>query len=244
MEKKFFPDPDLMATALEAGNIGIWSWDIAVNRLTWSSNVEEIHDLAGGSFDGTFAFFEKDIHAQDRAGVLAAIDETLRTHKPHRTLYRLPPRPDREERWIEAMGKVLLEGGKPIRMVGTCRDVTERVRLHRELRMRAGQQEALARLGERALTEGDLQKFFDESVATISEILDVELVKVLELVPGDAEVLLRSGIGWKPGVVGHAYVSTGRSTHAGFTLASGGPVVVENFATETRFSTDAGPARP
>jgi len=104
------------------------------------------------------------------------------------------------------------------------------------LRVRAGQQEAIARLGERALSESDLQAFFDEAAATTAKILDAELVKILELVPGDAELLLRSGVGWNPGVTGHAYVSTGRETQAGFTLAAGGPVIVENLATETRFT--------
>ena len=54
-----------------------------------------------------------------------------------------------------------MENGKPVRMYGTCRDVTERVKLHRELRHRASQQETVARLGERALTETDLQEFFE-----------------------------------------------------------------------------------
>ena len=151
----------------------------------------------------------------------------------------MPPQPDGEERWIEALATVVLEDGQPVRMVGTCRDVTERVTLHRELRARASHQEAIARLGERALTESDLQKFFDEAVATIAKMLDVELVKILELVPGDAELLLRSGVGWNEGLVGTAYVSTGRDTQAGFTLASGGPVIVENLAEPKR----ASPAR-
>ena len=43
--------------------------------------------------------------------------------------------------------------------------------------MRARQQETLARLGERALTESDLQKFFNEVVTTVGDILDVEMVK-------------------------------------------------------------------
>ena len=77
---------------------------------------------------------------------------------------------------------------------------------------------------------------FDEAVAVIAQVLDVELIKILELLPGDAELLLRSGIGWNPGVVGVAHVSTSRETQAGYTLASGGPVVVDNLATETRFT--------
>ena len=80
--------------------------------------------------------------------------------------------------------------------------------MHRELRIRADQQQAVARLGEFALVETDLQKIFDETVRTIASILDVEMVKILELVPGDAELLLRAGTGWKPGVVGSALIST------------------------------------
>jgi two-component sensor histidine kinase len=91
-------------------------------------------------------------------------------------------------------------------------------------------------MGERALTETDLQKFFNEVVATISEILDVEMVKILELLPGDAELLLRAGVGWQPGLVGTATVSTGRDSQAGYTLASGRPVVMDNLETESRFT--------
>jgi two-component sensor histidine kinase len=117
-----------------------------------------------------------------------------------------------------------------------CRDVTERLRINREVLVRARQQETLARLGERALIESDLQKFFNEVVTTVGDILDVEMVKILELMPGDAELLLRAGIGWKPGLVGTATVSTGRDSQAGYTLASGRPVIVENLKTEKRFT--------
>ena len=101
--------------------------------------------------------------------------------------------------------------------------------------MRARQQEALARLGERALAETDLQKFFNELVTTVADILDVELVKILELVPGDAELLLRAGSDGRPPWSGRAHVSTGRDSHAGYTLASGRPVIMEDLTTETRF---------
>src|SRR5215470_18371169 len=180
----FFQKPELIAAALEAAEIGVWSWDLANNHVTWSTNLEAIHQVAPGTFDGTFSYFEKDIHAEDRASAIATVTESLRTHKPYRTLYRLPPQPDRAERWIEAVGAVIVENGEPVQMVGICRDVTDRLTVHRELRARASQQEAIARLGERALVEKDLQKFFDEATATIAGILDLELVKILELVPG------------------------------------------------------------
>src|SRR5262245_33689984 len=102
----FFPDSRLIEIALEAGRIGIWSWDLATNRVTWSSNLEGIHRLPGGSFDGTLEFVRNDVHPDDRAQVLAAIEEALRTGTPRRILYRLPPRADQEEHWMESLAIV------------------------------------------------------------------------------------------------------------------------------------------
>src|SRR5262249_19616515 len=82
----------------------------------------------------------------------------------------------------------------------------------------------------------DLQKFFDETVAAVAQILAADLVKILELLPGDAELLLRAGVGWKAELVGRAHITTGRDSQAGYTLAVGTPIVVENLALEKRFT--------
>ncbi len=232
----FFPDAELICSVLEAGRIGIWSWDIRSKRVTRSSNLEEICGLSPGSMEATKTGIEDAVHPEDRPALVAAMQEALQTLSPRRVQYRLLPKPGAEERWIETLATVIVEGGKAAILLGTCRDVTDRAQVHRELRIRAKQQEVVARLGAQALTELGLQRFFDDSVTTIAETLDVELVTILELVPGDAELLLRAGTGWIPGLVGTALVSTDRDSQAGFTLASGGPVIVNDLASETRFT--------
>jgi PAS domain S-box-containing protein len=153
----FFPDLAMVRAALEAGEVGVWSWDIATNVVTWSSNMEAIHSLPPGAFDGTYAFFERDIHEEDRAGIVEAVNKTLHTGHPYWVRYRVAPREAFEERWIEASGTATFKDGAPVRMVGICHDVTERIKLQEELRSRAKQQEALAQLGERALAETDIE---------------------------------------------------------------------------------------
>ena len=234
-----FPDLDLVRVALDAGQVGIWSWDVKSNAVQWSANLEAIHGAPPGRFQGNFASFQQDIHPEDQPEVMAAIQESLRTGKTYQAHYRLAPRVDEEERWVETVASVIQENGAAVRLLGICRDVTDRQKLLRELRVRAKQQESVARLGERALTETDLQKLFDDVVATVAEILDVEFVKILELVPGDAELLLRAGIGWSAGLVGSAHETTGRQSHAGYALASGGPVIVTDLKSETRFESAA-----
>ena len=234
-----FPDPDTLRVALEAGQVGLWSWDIKPNVMQWSDSLQRIHDLPAGTFHGTFADFQKGVHPEDQPEVMSAVQETLRSSRPYHVIYRLAPRADEEDRWVEAIATVSHEGGEPVRLIGICRDVTERQKLVRELRIRAKQQETVSRLGERALTETDLQKLFDDVVATIAGILDVEFVKILELVPGDTELLLRAGVGWREGSIGAAHESTGRHSQGGYALASGGPVIVTDLRSETRFEAPA-----
>ncbi|HEY7296791.1 MAG TPA: HWE histidine kinase domain-containing protein [Xanthobacteraceae bacterium] len=232
----FFAHSELIPSVLEAAGFACWSWDIGSKEVTWSANLESVLGKPHGSLAGTTSVFESDVHPDDRPAVLATMQEVVQTLTPRRIMYRLQPRPGGAQRWIETLAMAQVESGRAVRLVGLCRDVTDRAKTHNELRQRAIQQEAVARLGERALTENDLQKFCDGAVATVAQVLDSELVKILELIPGDAELLLRSGVGWKPELIGTAHVSTARDTHAGFTLASGRPIILENLANEKRFA--------
>jgi PAS domain S-box-containing protein len=237
--KEFFPNFATVRAALEAGQIGVWCWDIASNTVTWSSNLETIHGMQAGSFDGTYAGFENDIRGDDQANVAAVVQEALRTRVPYRARYRTSPREGREERWLESSGVVDVKDGAPQRMLGLCHDVTERVNLENELRSRIKQQEALAQLGERALAEPDLERLLGDAVSTVALTLAVDFVKILELLPGNVELRLRAGFGWKTNLVGTVLASTEANTYTRHTLDSLVPVVTDDFAVETRFAIDA-----
>jgi PAS domain S-box-containing protein len=235
--RQFFPDFETVRLALESGKIGVWSWDIATNVLTWSSNLEAIHGLDVGNFDGTFAFFERDIHPDDQAGVLSAIREAMRTQKSYRVRYRLPKPIEGQERWIEATGTVIGNDGASRRMVGLCQDVTGHIKLENELRGRARQQEAVAQLGERALTEQSLERMLNDVASTVAITLGIKFVEILELMPGDTDFLLRAGFGWKAETLATIRTSTDVKCFAGYALDSAAPIVIDDFKSEARFET-------
>ncbi len=108
--------------------------------------------------------------------------------------------------------------------------------LENELAKRAQQQAAVAELGQRALAGLDLSALMSQTVAMITEMLEVEYCKVLEMLPDGKAFLLRSGLGWKEGLVGSAIVDAGMDSQAGYTLLSHEPVIVEDLRAETRFS--------
>lgn len=108
-------------------------------------------------------------------------------------------------------------------------------RIEIELHNRLRQQEAVAELGLFALKSADLQELLKNVVQTVARVLDTELCKVLELQPDGKSLLLRAGVGWKEGLVGHATVATEVDSQAGFTLLSNEPVIVADLQTESRF---------
>ena len=109
-------------------------------------------------------------------------------------------------------------------------------RAEEELSARIQQQAAVAKLGQDALLGIELPKLFDEAVVVIAKTLDVEYCKVLELLSEGDVLLLRSGVGWKDGLVGHVTVGSRENSQAGYTLLSSEPVIVEDLRTETRFN--------
>jgi PAS domain S-box-containing protein len=234
-ETSFFPNFATVRAGLESARIGVWSWDAGTDELTWSINLESLHGMPPHSFDGTLSGFLASIHSDDRATVKALLGEAMRRQTPFRARYRIPKHNGRDERWLEATGTVVVEGGKARGMSGLCYDVTGRVSLENELRNRAKQQEALAQLGERALVEPDLERLLNDAVSTVTLTLSVDFVHILELLPGDTELLLRAGFGWKSDLLGTVVSTVAPYSLARFTLNSAVPVVIGDFAEEKRF---------
>jgi two-component sensor histidine kinase len=116
---------------------------------------------------------------------------------------------------------------------------TNRAGLENELRSRIRQQEALAQLGERALVEPDIERLLNDAVSTVALTLAVDFVKILELLPGEIELVLRAGFGWKTDLVGSIPTSMEPNSYARYILDSRVPIVTEDFATETRFTVPA-----
>ncbi|MBI4499487.1 MAG: PAS domain S-box protein [Chloroflexi bacterium] len=136
---------------------------------------------------------------------------------------------------VEYVSTPIQEDGKPVGAVVVFKDITDGKRAEEELQAHARQQAAVARLGQRALAGADLAALMGEVAALVTQTLQVEYCKVLELLPDGHALLLRAGVGWKAGLVGQATVEAGPGSQAGYTLQSGGPVILEDLRTETRF---------
>ncbi|HTZ79198.1 MAG TPA: histidine kinase dimerization/phosphoacceptor domain -containing protein [Stellaceae bacterium] len=109
--------------------------------------------------------------------------------------------------------------------------------MQRELNYRLRQQSLLSDLGVFALKCRDLDVLFQEACRLCALGLDTGLAKVLEYLPDQKRLLVRAGIGWHPGVVGHATIGADLESPAGFALSTGMPVIANRLAGEERFRT-------
>jgi two-component sensor histidine kinase len=236
--KEFFPNFATIRGALDEARVGVWCWDVAADTIIWSSNLEAIHRLPPGGFDGTLAGLLRAVHPDDRSNVETTVREALRTRTPFRMRYRLPEQNGEEELWLEASGMVAPPDGGSERMFGLAWEISGRVTLEAELRSRVKQQEALAQLGARALAEADIEHLLSDAVATVAMTLAVDFVKILELLPGNDDLLLRAGFGWEPQLACATIASAASGSYGRYVLDSLLPVVTEDFAAETRFRVD------
>jgi two-component sensor histidine kinase/putative methionine-R-sulfoxide reductase with GAF domain len=93
----------------------------------------------------------------------------------------------------------------------------------------------LAKFGERSLRSENIEELLQEATRLVSEAMDVDLVKVLQLLPDGKDLVVRAGVNWKPGVVGHAKIPAHEGSPAGHALRTDDAVITEDVANERRF---------
>ena len=107
--------------------------------------------------------------------------------------------------------------------------------LYRAVDRGATRQTAVAELGQMALTGAAFEELSQSAAEMLAQIMEVPFIEVLRLMPDRRRLRLVAGVGWKPGQVGTATVRAGLGSQGGYTLATVGPVVVDNLPAETRF---------
>ena len=115
--------------AVEAADIGIWTFDMATLTPNWD---DRCRALAGLPPDAavTYDVYMANIHPDDRERVRAVTQAALDPagSGAYRADYRVVGPVDGVERWIAAAGRARFEDGRPVSLAGTARDVTARKR--------------------------------------------------------------------------------------------------------------------
>jgi PAS domain S-box-containing protein len=124
---------DRMAEAERIAHFGVWRWDLHMGRLHMSAELQEIYGLEPQELPRPTEQTVDQLHADDRARVLAALAEARQTLEPFEFEHRIV-RPDGTERSLYCHGRVIVDpDGAATGLVGVCHDMTDRDLAEREL---------------------------------------------------------------------------------------------------------------
>ena len=146
--------------AVNATSDGIWDWNILTGEQYWSDHHLELFGLTPDGFRPTYEVWLSLVHPDDAALVHQATCQHLETGQPYDIEVRVKMK-DGSYRWFRDRGQAVWDStGKPIRMVGSISDVTERRqaeetiwKAHAELEQRVVERTKALALANRALQE-------------------------------------------------------------------------------------------
>lgn len=114
-----------MQLAQQYVGVGIWEWDLQTGALAWSDEIRQLHGFKKEDFDGKYESWMESIHPEDRQHVHRSIAEAIAKNGEYEVQYRAIYA-DRSIHWLEARGRTIVIGGRPVRMLGVAMDITSR----------------------------------------------------------------------------------------------------------------------
>ncbi len=124
--------------ALEASDLGLWDWNISSGKIYRDWRWRKMLGYAEHEIGDHLSVFEQLVHPEDWPTVSSALNAHLQGASP---VYEVEFRmrcSSGEWKWIQSRGQIFErdERGRPLRMTGTHKDITERKTLERELALR------------------------------------------------------------------------------------------------------------
>jgi len=120
--------------ALEVAQMATWEWDILTNEVRCSKNMAAVLGIPQPFEQFTLEIWQRSIHPDDQARVIAAVERSLETNIPYHTEFRTCCH-GANYHWISSQGRVFRdEQGAPLRMIGVSIDITHQKQAEEQLR--------------------------------------------------------------------------------------------------------------
>lgn len=117
---------DQLAQAESLARLGSWELDLRTDTVAWSGELYRLCGVEPERLRATLEGALELVHPADRAFVKATIDRARRDRVPFVCEHRIV-RPDGAVRTFQSRGTVVMDDlGRPVKLLGTGQDITER----------------------------------------------------------------------------------------------------------------------
>lgn len=133
MEEELTKISERLKLATKAANVGIWEYDILNNSLVWDDAMYRLYGVSEDEFSGAYEAWERGLHPDDLEISRQHLKEAILGNRDFNPEFRVVWN-DGSIHHIKANSVVLRDKkGKPLKMIGTNWDVTERINYEKEL---------------------------------------------------------------------------------------------------------------
>jgi PAS domain S-box-containing protein len=127
-------DQERLALALASSHAGLWEWELAGNRITWSDTLRQLYGVEP-SLPSSYENWASTVHADDLAEVEAHLWDAVKHEQDFNVEWRVANRPENQSRWLMSNGKPVRDmEGRAVAYRGIILDVTERRQQEQALR--------------------------------------------------------------------------------------------------------------
>lgn len=182
MEEALLMSEERYARTISAGRVGIWDFDLALDRLYIAPGLKALLGYADDEIDNTFTSWLNCIHQDDRAQALFVTNIHLRSTASryeieHRMLHK-----DGSVLWFVSRGSITRDPqGQPVRVAGTSTDITERKAAEQQIELQLKRLHALREIDLAITASLDLRLTLNVLLKHVTIHLHIDAAAVLLL---------------------------------------------------------------
>ena len=133
-EEKIHESEERLKLATASGLLGIWDWNVKDNVMVWDDRMFELYGVMQNTFPNNIDAWMNGLHPEDKQRAIEECNAALYEDKEFDTSFRVL-HPDGKVLYLKANALVIKDNeGKPIRMIGSNADITERKQAEAKLR--------------------------------------------------------------------------------------------------------------
>lgn len=178
MQKKIKENEQRLKYVVQGANLGYWDWDYVTNKHLVNDTWLSFLGLRREDIKEDVTDWSELIHPDDKMMTQKTIQETIQSGKPYVMEFRMRHR-DGHWVWIEGSGAVVKhyeQTGKPIRLAGTHRDISDRKYAEEKILFLA-LNDPLTKLPNRIFLKQELEKMLQREKEMAFLFLDLDYFK-------------------------------------------------------------------